>query len=246
MLFDRRVLLQTFADKLAVRKYVASRLGSADILSQLYAVYESAEEIGRDPLPSVFVAKPNHGSGWLEIYDGKRSVDIDELRRSAAFWLNQSFYDVTKEWAYKNIRRAILIEEHLTLDVPDAVERSFFCFHGRVGFIRTRNPLAIRTSAGHRPATNVYSRDWIKVPVKIGRDGGADDEPRPQLLTEMVRVAECLSQETDFVRVDLYDLFSSIKFGELTNYPFAGKVQFFPSSCDESFGSDWHVPWRYR
>ena len=38
----------------------------------------------------------------------------------------------------------------------------------------------------------------------------------------MVRIAEALGAETDFVRVDLYDLGDRIVFGELTNTPNGG------------------------
>ena len=39
----------------------------------------------------------------------------------------------------------------------------------------------------------------------------------------MIRIAETLGAETDFVRVDLYDLGDRVVFGELTNTPNAGK-----------------------
>src|SRR5436853_4469689 len=66
MIKDRNPLLTTFADKLAVRDYVAERVGT-DILGRLYAVVDDPDDLDFDALPSEFVLKPNHGSHALWI-----------------------------------------------------------------------------------------------------------------------------------------------------------------------------------
>jgi len=53
----------------------------------------------------------------------------------------------------------------------------------------------------------------------------------------MIEIAELLSKEVDFVRVDLYDLGSRIVFGELTNYPDGGMAKFKPKGVGIHLGS---------
>src|SRR5262245_31125534 len=61
MLRDRRRLLTTFADKAAVREYVASRVGR-DVLTTLYTVTDAPRTLTSE-LPREFVVKPTHASG---------------------------------------------------------------------------------------------------------------------------------------------------------------------------------------
>ena len=65
--------------------------------------------------------------------------------------------------------------------------------------------------------------------------------PRPANLDEMIRVARKLSEEFDFVRVDLYSVHDDVFFGELTHYPAAGTGRFNPREFDLVMGSYWHV-----
>ena len=63
---DRRPLLTTFADKVAVRDYVTSSVGS-EVLSQLYRVVDDPAKLDPADLPDQFVVKPNHASGMIWI-----------------------------------------------------------------------------------------------------------------------------------------------------------------------------------
>ena len=62
----------------------------------------------------------------------------------------------------------------------------------------------------------------------------------------MITLAERLGRDTDFVRVDLYDVDGRIVFGELTSFPAGGDNPFIPESFDEEFGRPWTVPRRYQ
>ena len=52
----------------------------------------------------------------------------------------------------------------------------------------------------------------------------------------MIRVAEKLASDFNFVRVDLYNVNGKIVFGELTFYPGSGYGKFTPDSYDFEFG----------
>jgi len=56
-----------------------------------------------------------------------------------------------------------------------------------------------------------------------------------------LKMAECLGAETDFVRVDLFEVDGRIYFGELTNYPLGGTAQFEPKEFDALLGAQWQI-----
>src|SRR3954468_23432746 len=75
--FDGRPILTQLADKYAVRSYVAQRLG-LEILPKVYCVTSDPAAIPFAELPSRFVVKPTHGSGWVRLVLDKTALDVDE------------------------------------------------------------------------------------------------------------------------------------------------------------------------
>ena len=61
---------------------------------------------------------------------------------------------------------------------------------------------------------------------------------KPLHLEKLIKVAEDLSKDFPFVRVDLYMVKDKIYFGELTFYPWSGYVQFNPDSFDYLLGKE--------
>lgn len=57
----------------------------------------------------------------------------------------------------------------------------------------------------------------------------------------MKSIAEKLSQDFSFVRVDLYWINNKIYFGELTFYPWSGYVQFYPDEFDYTLGKKFNI-----
>lgn len=67
---------------------------------------------------------------------------------------------------------------------------------------------------------------------------------KPYTFQEMVRIAEILGRELDFVRIDLYDTTAGIVLGEMTFYPEGGRVN--SPTHDPAFnlwlGQQWTLP----
>jgi len=57
----------------------------------------------------------------------------------------------------------------------------------------------------------------------------------------MVNVAEKLTSDFDFVRVDFYDLGDQFALSELTHYPAAG-IKRMPREIDRYLGDLWDLP----
>jgi hypothetical protein len=239
LLFDRDPKLTRFADKLAVRSYVAERLGGEHHLTTLYAVADRAEDIGALALPDRFVMKPNHLSGRVKFVRGPAAVDRAELESLAASWLRENLAFQGGEWAYRNIRPRVLFEELLELEGRPPNDYRFYCFDGEVRLI-----LIAHDFMGPDPTYTFYDPELQMVPVKqvaareqwVPGDGERD---RPPSFDRMLEIARRLSSGTDFLRVDLYNLAGRIVFGELTNYPAGGLRKYDPADFDLTFGSYW-------
>jgi hypothetical protein len=238
-LFDRRPLVGIFADKYRVRSYVREKLGSERHLTKLFGVYQDPAEIYEKDLPGRFVMKPNHASGLIKFYDWDTPRDMDELRMIARCWTRMNFYNVSKEWCYKHIKPLVLIEEWLEVDGQIPRDFKFFCFHGMPWFVQ----VDIDRFTEHR--RNLYDMNWNRFEGSLSYPNSDEPIKKPELLQQMCDIASKLSEDTDFVRVDLYDLHDRIYFGELTNYPGDGLERFDPERLDMEWGGPWTVPRRY-
>ena len=258
MRHDRRALLPALADKVAARDYVEAKVGP-HVLTKLYLVTGDAATIRQDALPREFVLKASHGcggcavvgdhvpsdkslprppAGWVRVEVAPDSVDWSRLRALCREWLRLRYLPWL-EWAYRNVPSRILAEELLVQDGRVARDYKCFVFHGRVRAIQV-----IFDRFGDH-SSNWYTPEWRALPVRTQVAHGPGIE-QPTALGEMIRIAEALGQETDFVRVDLYALEDRIVVGELTNYSGGGFDPFTPASFDLELGSWWTPPEEYR
>lgn len=254
MVKDRRPLLTTFADKVAVRDYVAQAVGP-EVLPQLYAVVTDPADLDPAQLPEQFVVKPNNASGlvWIvvdrcvgrahveaEMFTTTRQeLDWDVLVATCRAWLALDYADVALEWAYRNIPPKILVEE-LLLNSDGQIPRDykFLVFHGRVRLIQ------VHTDRFNDHRVNLFFPDWTPFYAQIPFRRADHEPPRPDSLERMVHIAETLGKETDFVRVDLYDIDGRVVFGEVTSYPAAASQDLYPESLE--LGQYWTLPLHYH
>ena len=235
ILFDRRTVLTQMADKAAVRSYVESRLGPR-VLPKLHYFTNQPETIPLDSLPQRFVVKPTHGSGWVEIVSDKSTLDRAALIEKCTGWLNQSFYKITREWAYKNIPPLIIVEEFID-DGSGAAPNDYklFVFGGIVEFIQ----VDAGRFTDHR--RRLYTPAWEKLDVLFEYNDIYGHVPRPAHLSEMIAAAEVLGKNFDFIRADFYDTPAQLYFGELTTTPEAGLGRFRPIEFDHYLGGRWNI-----
>lgn len=263
MLRDHRQLVVTFADKAAVRAYVAAAIGE-HYLPQAYAIVDDPAALREVRLPRAYVVKPTHGSGaaivvsecadpaarlstepgsWVYQHVRPEFAPLEDVIRIARGWVAQLYgQGPNREWVYGQMPRRVIVEEMLAGPdgaVPD--DYKFFVFHGECAFVQ------VDSGRFGRRTQDFFRPDWHHLPLS-GGPPWADPEPaRPARLTEMVDLAQRLGADTDFVRVDLYAVPDGrIVFGELTSFPAGGDSPFDPDSFDEEFGRPWTVPRRYR
>lgn len=112
-----------------------------------------------------------------------------------------------------------------------------FCFNGKAEFFKIDFGRFVEHHA------NYYDTDMNLLPF-----GEADLLPIPDAairipdtISKMLTMAEKLSSNIPFLRVDFYDVDGRIYFGELTFYPASGMGKFTPDKYNEVLGQMLHL-----
>ncbi len=235
MLFDRRSILTTLSDKFLVRNYVRKKIGEEYLIPLLWTGI-NPEEIPFASLPDKFVIKTNHDSGTIFIAKNKYMINQLELKRMLNYRLRNNFClnsDIGIEWAYKNIPPRILIEQYIEEDGKPPVDYKFYCFSGSAKYL-----LIIYDRFGYHREKH-FTIDFLPLDFWNGIDQYHGPFNIPINYDEMIKIAEKLSADFDFVRVDLYNIKGKIYFGELSFYPAGGLAPFVPRDWDYIFGEKW-------
>lgn len=229
----RNPIMTKCADKYEVREYIKSK-GLGCILNKLYLVCDSPNDIDLHLLPEKFVIKTTNGSGTNILCKNIDEFDIIESKKKLTNWLSRDYYSPGREWAYKDIKPRIIIEEYLEDQENrfDGInDYKFICFNGKVKYI----VFDVDRQIGHK--RNIYDKEWNFIDVSTDKPNIGDIIQKPKGLNQMIRVAEKLAEDFPTVRVDLYWVNNKIYFGELTFYPWTGYVSFKPDEFDFEIGN---------
>ncbi len=229
-------LMQTCADKVAVREYL-KQIGYGYLLNDIYGVYDRVKDINFSELPEQYVIKAAHGSGQNIIVEDKEKLDVKYSKKLLNAWLHQDISWSGREWVYKGMPRRIIIEKFLKDETGELRDYKFFCFNGKPTFMQ----LEVGRYAG-KNTRNFYDMEWNLMPFgkEIPHDPNIVVE-KPAMFDEMKKIASELCKPFQFVRVDLYQVMGKIYFGELTFFPAGGAPDFVPSNYDEIVGGFWEL-----
>lgn len=256
-LYNRKPEYTVMVDKYKVREYIKEKVGE-EYLIPLLGVWNKVEDINFDKLPDQFVLKCNHDSGGMCICRDKSTFDVKQCKNYLNDRLKHNYYDLWREWPYKNVPRKIIAEQFIdvssTVSISDSkavsvedlqseqglLDYKFMCFSGEVKALFL-DVGVVRGSSGHAEDyyRNVYDREFNLLPVKETRDNYPLPIKKPQNFDQMVALAEKLSSGIPHIRVDLYNVKGKIFFGEFTFFHGSGLSNYFnPKEWDEIFG-DW-------
>ena len=209
-------------DKYEVRSYVEEK-GLGEILVPLCApVCSRIEDIDFESLPNQFAMKATHGCEMNLICEDKSLVNQDELFALAKDWLTHDYGRACIELHYKMIPHRIIFEEFLQ-DNESIIDYKIHCFHGKPDFI------LVCSNRASGLKLKLYTLDWKNIDEIVGSHKNTASLIKPDNLEKMIEISKILSEDFDFVRVDLYDINGVIHFGELT---------FSPASCVLPYLSD--------
>lgn len=221
-------------DKYAVRDYVASK-GLEDILVPLcHKVCSDVSDIHLDILPSKFAMKATHGCGMNLICDGKDPITGEQILSVAKKFLQNNYDRACLEPHYQKIPHRVMFEQYLEA-ADDLIDYKFHCFHGVPEFV------LVCSNRRHGLKLNTYTTNWEPLDVVVGKHKHNHNTPCPSSLKKMLEICKVLSEDFDFVRVDLYELDQKIYFGELTFSPATGILPYFSEEFLKEKGALLHI-----
>lgn len=240
-LYYRDPVMRQCADKYLVREYVEAK-GLGHILNELYAVFETPEDIRLDQLPEQFVLKLSNGSSTNLICENKEELNLPQVQQTFRDFYAQSGASAGREWVYKG-GKPIIVAEQVLKDPsqPDGALRDYkiLCFGGKPEYI-----ICVDGRYTDHYCHVVYDTQWNKLDVTIGDSSADADYTKPETLPQMLEIAQKLSADFPAVRVDLYSIEGKIYFGELTYFPWSGYMRFAPDAFDKQMGSKFVLPER--
>lgn len=243
--YDFKPWYTQLVDKLAVKEYVAERIGKEYVIPT-FAVWNSVSDINWDSLPLKFVLKTTHGGGGGGVvvcrdkYSFNKEKAIEKLKLSMRTNAGYSF----REKPYIRVPRKIiaerLMEEYDSYGRPigkDLPDYKFFCFDGEPQYcqvIRDRHT---------KETIDFYDMEWKHMPFvglnpydTDGARNGSSPVEKPQHLELLKSICRKLSKNLKFSRIDLYVIDNKEYFGEITFYPASGFGFFDPSDWDKKLG----------
>ncbi|MFN3692851.1 MAG: ATP-grasp fold amidoligase family protein [Candidatus Paceibacteria bacterium] len=220
-----------FADKVAVKEFVAQKIGVEHVIPTLYAGETLPPRAERNwPLP--YVIKMNHGSGWNIMVRTEAERNWDVIEKKIAKWSKQTFGRDTGEVHYSKIKPQVLVEEFISTE-PGVLPKDYkiFVFNGKTEFIE------VIADREHNHAACFYNTAWQKLNFSLSDSKPyAGEIEKPATMDKMIQLAEVLAADFPFVRVDFYDINGHLYLGEMTLTPSAGFAKFTPSSYDILYG----------
>lgn len=236
-LYDRRPEYVTYADKYKVREYIEKVIGK-EYLIPLIGMYKRVDDIPWKELPNRFVLKCNHASGTNIVCKNIKDLDIDSAKKALSKWLRRNAFWGAREWCYKDIDPCIICEEFIeTQDGNTPDDYKFMCFNGVPRLIQVHHD----RYGNH--TLDYYTPEWEKADLqRIDANISAISITKPEKLDEMLMIAEKLSKDMYYARIDLYYVNGKIYFGEITMYPTGGFSTFKRYEDDVLLGSYMKLP----
>lgn len=225
------------ADKYLVRDWVKQKIGEKYLIP-LLGVWEHADEIDFDQLPSSFVLKCNHGCGYNIIVKNKEKEDVHKIKKQLNDWIHEQFaYKFGFEMQYVRIHPLIIAEEYIENDNEDLYDYKVFCFNGKAKYIMFLSDRKTGLKG------QIYDLEWKLQPFVHNFEKSNELIQKPDNLDELIECAEKLAKDFIQVRVDFYRLNDgSWKFGEMTFTTASGMGKWTPEEYDKILGDMIQLP----
>ena len=216
-------ILPKCVDKYEVRKYIKSK-GLDYTLNELYGVYDSFDEIDFDMLPQKFVMKVTNGGGGIDVIicQDKNILDKNDTKKQIEKAMKRKQGVLGREWPYEKVIPRIIVEKYIEHpDEEGLLDYKFYCFNGEPKFL-----LLINRKSNNTKEKSIYDINFKLLQYKYIDYNAIDKRiKKPEKFDDMIKIAEKLSEDFPFVRVDLYNVNGKIIFGELTFFPASGYLE---------------------
>ena len=236
-LYDHNPEYTKMVDKYAMKEWVCSKIGEGYTIKN-YGVWDNAEDIDFDSLPSQFVLKATHDSGSFCICKDKSKFDFDAAKKKLNRALLRDQYIYSREWPYKNVPRRIIAEEFLVDESGyELKDYKFFCFDGK--------PVMMFIASGrtlNETTFDYFDMDFNHLNLTQTHPNASHPYEKPKDFDRMKTLAGKLSEGIPEIRVDFYYVNGKILVGELTFFHYGGFAPFYPDKWDAYLGSFLKLP----
>lgn len=227
-------LMVKCADKVEVREYVQNKIGEKYLIKKYFNKRRITNE-DIENLPNSFAIKTNNASSTNIIVLDKSKENIDNIVAMMNFFTRIKYGYLWGEYFYNKIKPQIIAEE-LLIDKKGNIPDDFkvHCFNNgkeKHKFFETFYLIDGKLNK------NIYDENWNLIDYNYGFKGDGRNIKKPKKFDEIVCICDKLSEDFNYVRIDLYILNNSIYFGEMTFTPGAGYAKFNPESKDLLWGS---------
>ena len=228
--YNNNDLVVKCSSKYEVREYVLKK-GYGNILNELYGVYDNFDEIDFTKLPLKFALKCTHGCAYNIICKDKNSLDLNESNKKVNSWMKEKYGYATTELHYAKIKPQIIIEKYLCDEKGKMpMDYKIYCFNGKAEII------LVCSEREEGLKLNYFDKNWNVKDYCKEKWRGKKEIEKPNNLDEMLKIAEDLSKDFPFVRVDLYNENGRIIFGELTFTPACCCAPYYNDKGDVELG----------
>jgi len=208
------------SDKEYVKLYVAAKVGDVYNVPTL-AVLRSMQEVRTYAFPEVCCIKPTHLSGKVLLRHRGEPLDFAEI----AHWFSLNRYHATRERNYRTLQPKVIVEP-LLFGGSAVLDYKFFCYRGKARLIQ----IDFDRANGH--TRKYFDRNWSEQDYSMGYPRNKALFEKPLALEKMTRLADTLSEDFGFIRVDLYAEGDTVLVGEITNCHGNAHKRFIPVSAE--------------
>lgn len=238
--------LRRCVDKYEFKQYIKEKLGDG-YTAPLIQVWNSPEEVSiRDIPASKFVLKSTLQSDgkFIILVKDKAELDIDKVEKE----IKTNWFDTRKLLtnsfcsAYYGAKPRVIVEEFVEEFANCANDYKLFCFHGKPAFFYVAEDHFKNGENSSVYPIAFLDLDWNVMDVSYGAHTTNPHVGKAYHLQEMIQIAEKLSKDFIFVRVDFFDTEDKLYLAEMTFYPGGGATAYQPESFDKKMGDMLQLP----
>ena len=237
-LHNQSSLATICTDKYAVRSFVEEKGLEEILIPVIGGPWEAVEDVDFARLPSSFALKATHGCKMNYIVQNKSEMDEEHCKKEMKRWLDTTYGTYSMEPHYIDIPHRIYAEKYLE-NANELVDYKFHCLNGKPEFVLVCSDRKADGDNAMEVTLDLFDMEWKSIPEIEARGAEVPGDgmiPKPTLFNEMVYIAEKLSEDFKFVRVDLYEVEGKIYFGELTFSPACCVFPYFSERFNQKMG----------
>lgn len=241
-------LFSICADKIRAKEYVAEKIGPEIIIPNYYV----GESIDFDTMKGIIsekgdcFLKANHNSGPVHLLT-RESTDeeIHAAVQSVQEQLTIDFGKLVNEPWYSDIKRGVLVEKKLPPQdgESDIRDYKFHVFQKKDGTFETL--CAIDIDRNSNWSRSIFDKNFNYINLSMTVPNIKTAIHKPENYEEMYQLACFLAKPFSYSRIDFYNIYGNIYFGEITFAPGSGSIKFLSKNHDLWLGNLWQGDPRY-